>query len=87
MAVARTFRVNVTTTKTNKNLPENIKFAILKNAGSNKMAFNFDDDGANDFFSLEAGESVISPIHISSGQKIHYRSIGGDTTLEVVAWG
>ena len=86
MAKARTFRINVTTTKNTKSLPSNIKFAILQNAGSNKIAFNFDDDGASDRFTLEPGQ-VLGQIHITSGQQFNYISIGGDSVLEVVAWG
>lgn len=85
MAVARTFRISVSTTKQTKTLPEHIKFSILKNSGTDDILFNFDDETTN-YFSLAPGEKV-GPIHITSGQKINLKTLTGSSNLEVIAWG
>ena len=81
----RTFRKSVPQTGDDITIPSGIKFVVIKNVGDHKMAFNFDDDGINDFYSLEIAEKT--PImHVQSGQKFNYKGIGGNSTIEVLAW-
>ena len=48
----RTFRKTVPQAGDSITIPNGIKFVVIQNVGSNKMVFNFDEDGVNDYFSL-----------------------------------
>ena len=79
-------RLSIPDAVTSFQIPNNISWVLLRNAGANNLKFNF-DNSATHYFTIEAGKTLPGAIQIPGGSTIYADGIGGDTILEVVAWG
>ena len=79
-------RKTINTTVSSVSIPDKINWVVVKNTGSQIMAFNFGSDGATDFYSLAPNE--VSPrIGLGEGVTINARTLSGTTTIECIFWG
>jgi len=85
--MTRVFRISIPDAVNAFNIPVGITHIVIKNVGANDMRFNFDDDGPNDYYTLEPKE-VSPPMKVKGGKtNVNTDGVNGATTVEILAWG
>jgi hypothetical protein len=84
--ISRCNRINVPDDANSIAIPSDVSWAVFRNAGNVPVRFNFNTDGASDYFTLGVG--VTSPIiSVVGGKTFNTDGVGGSTVLEVISWG
>jgi len=68
-------------------VPDDVTWVLMKNVGANALIFNYDDDDASDYYTIDANSEMPCAIRVRGGTTFNTDGVGGPTTLEVVAWG
>lgn len=84
---ARCLRISVPDVANSFQLPDDARFVIFRNAGTNDLTINFEDDSATDFWTLKPGEETPAPLLVKGGTTVNTDGIGGNSLLEVILWG
>ena len=84
--VTMTFTLNIPDPVNSFQIPVDVNWVILKNTGSNPIEFKFDDDGADEHYTLNINEKV-GPFRVQGGTNFNTNGVGGSSSLEVIAWG
>ena len=85
--MTRIFRLSIPDVVNAFSIPVGIAYIVIKNVGTNDMQFNFDNDASTDYWTLKSNE--VSPTMSVRGGKttISTDGVGGNTTVEILAWG
>jgi len=65
---------------------DGVVWVIMANVGANDLKFNFDEDGATNYYTLKAGKET-QPFRVKSGRTMNTDGVGGATTIELITWG
>ena len=67
-------------------IPDGVAWIVMKNVGVNPFQFNFDEDGANNYWTIDPGKETV-PFRVKAGRIMNTDGIGGSTTIEIITWG
>ena len=81
----KTIRKAVTTTKGTHTVVAAMDFGVFRNDGNNKIKLQFKSDASGNWYTLMPGDST-PPIGIAKNTDIHFTSVGGNSTLEMILW-
>ena len=79
----------IPTVKTTISVPDKVMFAVIRNVGSNKIAFNFNSDSATDYWTLDISPpNDTSPVlNLRDTNQLHFKAIGANSRIEIIGWG
>ena len=62
-------------------------WCLIRNDGDNDIKINFKTDNmSNNYWTLKPGQSLPAAIGVFKGTTIHYKSVGGQSQLELILW-
>ena len=85
--VTKTFRLSIPDATNSFQVDSAIRWVLMKNVGANALRFNFNDDDPTDYYTIDSGKEMPTPIAVRGGETFNTDGVGGSTTLEVVTWG
>jgi len=83
----KTFRKAATTTKQTHTISGKMDFFLLRNDGANDIKINFKTDNmSTNYWTLKAGAEIPASVGTAQGDTIHYQTVTGTSTLEIILW-
>lgn len=78
-------RSSIPITKVSLSIPNRVNFCVIKNVGSNVVRLNFNNDSANDYWTLVANAQT-PVIGLGRNIVVNAISITAASTIEVIYW-